>query len=52
MPYQLVVCPACGREVQAQTKRNEPGLRVGLHTPQDGTGRMCAGTGLKVETRA
>jgi hypothetical protein len=50
MPYQTTVCPACSNVVQAQIKRNEPGMYVGLHTRQDGTGRMCAGVGQKVET--
>jgi hypothetical protein len=52
MPYQLAVCPTCGNTVQAQIQRSQPGLFVGLHTRKDGTGRMCAGVGQKVETQS
>jgi hypothetical protein len=45
MAYQLVTCPRCHREVQADIKRNDPTLYVGFHTPLDGTGVMCKGTG-------
>jgi hypothetical protein len=51
LSYQLVTCPVCHREVQADIRRNDPTLYVGLHTPLDGTGVMCKGTGRAILTQ-